>query len=264
MGKLLERLLERFHIYRIPGYYGKYDHQWTIVIDLDQCDGCEACVIACHAENNLPIVGEKECARNRAFNWIRIERYVEGEYPDVRVKFIPVLCQQCGRARCEVGCPTYATYHNQDGLNVQVYNRCIGTFTCASYCPYDVRHFNWFSYQWDSPLDQQLNPDLTVREKGVMEKCTFCIQRIRDGKERAKDEGRGVRDGEIVPACVQTCPTGAMTFGDLNDPESRVSRLAKNPRRYRLFEDLNTEPSVIYLKRVMEGGSSKDEAPSNL
>ncbi|MCC7202216.1 MAG: 4Fe-4S dicluster domain-containing protein [Nitrospirae bacterium] len=252
MSRLLDRLFARFRVYREPGYYGKYDYKWTIVIDLDKCDGCEACVIACHAENNLPVVGEDECSKNRAFNWIRIERYVEGEYPDVKVKFIPILCQQCGRARCEAGCPTYATYHNQDGLNVQVYNRCIGTYTCATYCPYDVRHFNWFSYKWDAPLEQQLNPDVTVREKGVMEKCTFCIQRIRAAKDHAKDEGRAVKDGEIQPACVQTCPTGAMTFGDLNDHGSMVSILAKNERRYRLFEDLNTDPSVIYLKRVMK------------
>lgn len=259
MSRFLDKILERFKIYRIPGYYEKYDHKWTMVIDLDRCDGCEACVIACSAENNIPVVGKEECSKNRALNWIRIERYIEGEYPNIKVKFIPILCQHCGKARCEIGCPVYATYHNQDGLNVQVYARCVGTFTCAVYCPYDVRYFNWFTYKWDKPMDQQLNPDVSVREMGVMEKCTFCIQRIRAGKEIAKDENREIKDGEILPACVQTCPTGAMTFGDLYDPNSMVSKLAKNPRRYRLLEDLNTDPSVIYLKRVMKDAKSTDE-----
>ena len=259
MGRLLDKILERFKIYRIPGYYERYDHKWTMVIDLDRCDGCGACVVACSAENNIPVVGDKECGKNRTLNWIRIERYIEGEYPDIKVKFIPILCQHCGKARCEIGCPVYATYHNQDGLNVQVYARCVGTFTCAVYCPYDVRYFNWFTYKWDKPMDQQLNPDVSVREMGVMEKCTFCIQRIRAGKETAKDENREIRDGEIIPACVQACPTGAMTFGDLYNTDSMVSKLAKDPRRYRLLEDLNTDPSVIYLKRVMQDAKTSDE-----
>src|SRR3989304_6268887 len=149
------------------------------------------------------------------------------------------MCQHCGKAPCETGCPVYATYHNQDGLNVQVYNRCVGTFTCATYCPYDGSRFNWFTYKPDKPLDEQLNPDVTVREKGVMEKCTFCIQRIRYAKDQAKDEGRGVRDGEIVPACAQTCPTGAIVFGDLNDPSSRVSILSRKPAGYKVLGQLN-------------------------
>ncbi|MBI5562460.1 MAG: 4Fe-4S dicluster domain-containing protein [Deltaproteobacteria bacterium] len=227
-----------------------------MVIDLDRCNGCEACVTACYAENNLPVVGEKDCANSRAFSWLRVERYVEGEYPDVKVGFIPIMCHNCAKAPCETGCPVYATYHNQDGLNVQVYNRCVGTFTCATYCPYDVRRFNWRTYRPDKPLDEQLNPDVTVREMGVMEKCTFCIQRIRAGKDNAKDERRGVKDGEITPACAQSCPTGAITFGDLNDPQSMVSKLALSPRRYRLLEELNTDPSVIYLKRVAKDGST--------
>ena len=228
-----------------------------MVIDLDKCNGCEACVTACYAENNLPVVGEEQFAKARHYSWIRIERYVEGKYPDVKVKFIPVMCQQCDKAPCETGCPMYATYHNQDGLNVQVYNRCIGTFTCAVYCPYDVRRFNWFTPKWDKPLDEQLNPDVTVREMGIMEKCTFCHERIREVKDRAKDEKREIKDGEIQPACVQSCPTDAFTFGDLNDPESKVAKLAKSKRRYRLLEKLNTDPSVIYLKRVMKDGESK-------
>jgi len=257
LSKIVKKVKERLRDFRRPGYYKEFEYNWTMVIDLDKCNGCEACVVACHAENNLPIVGKDECSKSRAFNWIRIERYVEGEFPNVKVKFIPIMCQHCNSAPCELGCPVYATYHNQDGLNVQVYNRCVGTFTCATYCPYDVRRFNWFTYKWPEPLDQQLNPDVTVREMGVMEKCTFCIQRIRVAKDRAKDENRKVRDGEVVPACVQSCPTGALVFGDRNDPKSRVAKLAKSPRRFRLLEGLNTDPSVIYLKRVMKKSGSK-------
>ncbi|MEK6726558.1 MAG: 4Fe-4S dicluster domain-containing protein [Deltaproteobacteria bacterium] len=257
MAGFLERITERWKVYREPGFFKKLDHKWTMVIDLDKCNGCGACVLACYAENNLPVVGKDECAMSRAFSWLRIERYIDGEYPDVKVKFIPVMCQHCSKAPCETGCPVYATYHNQDGLNVQVYNRCVGTFTCATYCPYDVRRFNWRSYKFEQPLDHQLNPDVTVREMGVMEKCTFCIQRIRAAKDKAKDEGRTVQDGEVLPACVQSCPTGAMIFGDLLDPNSKAAKLAKSPRRYRLLEELNADPSVIYLKRVMKEGPSK-------
>ena len=190
----------------------------------------------------LPIVGETEIARGREINWIRIERYWEGEYPDAKLKFIPMLCQQCDTAPCETVCPVSATYHNQDGLNAQVYNRCIGTRSCAVYCPYEVRYFNYYDHHWDAPLDQQLNPDVTVREKGVMEKCTFCIQRIRQAKDHAKDDGRRrVRDGEVQPACVQTCPTEALVFGDRLDPASRVSKSMNNPRAYRVLEELNTD-----------------------
>ena len=251
MAGFIERIAERIKAYRVPGYYTKYDRRWTMVVDLDRCNGCEACVVACYAENNLPVVGKADCSKSRSFSWIRIERYVEGEYPNVKTKFIPVMCQHCDKAPCETACPVYATYHNQDGLNVQVYNRCVGTFTCATYCPYDVRRFNWFTYKWDKPLDEQLNPDVTVREMGVMEKCTFCIQRIRAAKDKAKDEGRPLKDGDVTTACAQTCPTGALTFGDLNDPMSKVSLLAKDPRNYKLLEELNAAPAVIYLKRVM-------------
>ena len=222
--------------------------QWGMVIDLDRCTGCGACTIACQAENNIPFVGKERSGYGRAMQWLRIERYWEGEYPKVRARFIPVMCQHCADAPCEPVCPVYASYHNDEGLNGQVYNRCVGTRYCANNCPYSVRYFNFFQTEWPKPLDQQLNPDVTVRTKGVMEKCTFCIQRIRRAKETAKLEKRAVEDGEIQPACAQTCPPGAIFFGNLADPESRVYRLSRSPRRFRLIEDLGTDPSVIYLK----------------
>ena len=244
-------LVEKFRRYTKPGYYDTFDYHWTMSIDLDRCTGCGACVVACQAENNLPIVGEDHFRERREIKWLRIERYWEGEYPNVKLKFLPMLCQQCDQAPCETPCPVAATYHNHDGLNTQIYNRCIGTRTCAVYCPYEVRYFNWFTYTWDEPLEQQLNPDVTVREKGVMEKCTFCIQRIRLAKDTAKDDDRRrVRDGEITPACVQTCPTEAMVFGNLNDPDSRISKMVKDERSYHVLEELNTSPSIVYLTKV--------------
>lgn len=228
----------------------KEPYRWGMVVDLDRCTGCEACVVACHAENNIRISGEQEAAQGRAINWIRIERYWEGEYPNVTGKFIPVLCQHCGNAPCEPVCPVYAAYHTPDGLNAQVYNRCIGVRYCGNNCPYVVRQFNWFDPHWDAPLESQLNPDVTVRQNGIMEKCTFCVQRIRKTKEQADLEGRHIRDGEVQPACVQTCPTSALVFGNRNDPESRVSVMARNDRGFRLLESLGTDPAVTYLKRL--------------
>jgi molybdopterin-containing oxidoreductase family iron-sulfur binding subunit len=176
-----------------------------------------------------------------------------------------MLCQHCDNAPCEPVCPVYATVHNAEGLNVQVYNRCVGTRYCSNNCPYKVRRFNWFTFEFPEPLPLQLNPDVTVREKGVMEKCTFCVQRITDGKARAKEEGRFVRDGEIVPACAQSCPTRAIVFGDLKDPQSEVSRWSEDPRRYRIFEQLNTLPGITYLKKIAiephEVPGSRDHKP---
>jgi Fe-S-cluster-containing dehydrogenase component len=226
------------------------EHRWGMTIDLDRCTGCEACVVACHAENNLPVSSPKEAARGRTVHWIRVDRYYEGEFPDVKVKYRPVLCQHCDDAPCEPVCPVYATYHNQEGLNVQVYNRCVGTFYCANNCPYSVRSFNWFAPEWPEPLGLQLNPDVAVRMGGVMEKCTFCIQRIKRGKQEAAREHRPPADGEVQPACVQSCPAEAMVFGDLNDPESKVARLAQNGRATRLLEELGTKPKVFYLEKI--------------
>jgi len=245
-----KREKKEVHLPKIYPPHEHKDHRWGLVIDHNKCVGCNACIAACYAENNIPIVGPEQVDRGRHMAWIRVERYYEpvGEYPEAR--FLVMLCQQCDQAPCESVCPVYATYHNPEGLNVQVYNRCVGTRYCSNNCPYKVRRFNFQDHQWPAPLDLQLNPDVSVRSKGVMEKCTFCVQRIREGKDRAKDENREVRDGEITPACAQTCPASAITFGDLKDPESRVAKLARDPRHYRVLEDLNTEPAVTYLKRV--------------
>ena len=225
-------------------------YKWEMVIDLDRCTGCQACVVACQAENNVRIADEHAAAAGRAISWIRIERYWEGDYPNVKAKFIPVLCQHCGNAPCEPVCPVYASYHTPDGLNAQVYNRCIGVRYCGNNCPYTVRQFNWFEPEWDEPLAEQLNPDVTVRAAGVMEKCTFCVQRIRRAKEQAHGAERRVKDGDVTPACVQSCPTSALVFGDRNDPESRVAKLASNERGFHLLEELGTEPAITYLKRL--------------
>lgn len=241
--------------------YHDYKYRWGMVIDLDKCTGCSACMVACYAENNLPIVDENELAKHRHKNWIRIDRYWEGEFPEIRAKVMPVNCYQCGNAPCEPVCPVYAAFHTKDGLNGQVYQRCAGTRYCNVNCPYRARLFNWSNSEWPEPLDQQLNPDLSVRSAGMTDKCSFCVQRIRYSKDIAKDEKRRVRDGEITPACAQTCPTGAITFGDLLDTDTRVSQLTKNPRRFRVFEELmNTEPAVVYLKAVREGAEHEAEA----
>jgi len=221
-----------------------------MVVDLDRCTGCEACVVACHAENNIPTVGDSEAARGRAMHWLRVERYYEGEFPDVRLKFRPVLCQQCNAAPCESVCPTYASHHTDEGLNAQVYNRCIGTRYCANACPYNVRFFNFLNPKWDKPLQLQFNPDVSIREVGVMEKCTFCVQRIKAAEINADAEKRELKDGELQPACAQTCAATAIAFGDLNDSESKVSGLWASGRGEKLLEDVGTQPKIVYLKRA--------------
>ncbi len=256
---------------------GMANRRWAMTIDLARCTGCSACVTACYAENNIPTVGaawqnatvfavEKpgfNITRGREMNWLRIERYFEGAdqgqfTEDFEARFAPMLCQHCGNAPCEPVCPVYATYHAPDGLNVQVYNRCVGTRYCSNNCPYKVRYFNWFGYgeedrkqyAFPEPLNWQLNPDVTVRGKGVMEKCTFCVQRIRETETRAKAEGREVAADEFTTACAQACPSRAIVFGDAADPKWTVSTLAADKRAYHVFEELNTYTAVVYLKKV--------------
>jgi molybdopterin-containing oxidoreductase family iron-sulfur binding subunit len=225
-------------------------YKWGMAIDLDLCTGCQACVVACHAENNIPAVGEVETTRRRSMHWIRIERYWHGDGNELRAEFMPLLCQHCEHAPCEPVCPMYATYHDPNNqLNIQVYNRCAGIRYCGVNCPYKVRHFNWFDPYFPEPLNEQLNPDVTVRRRGIMEKCMFCVQRIRRAREEARAQGVPFDTEEVKPACVQTCPTDALVFGNLLDPESEVSRLARSPRAFLLLEDLGTKPSVSYLKR---------------
>ena len=224
-------------------------HRWAMAIDLDRCTGCQACVVACYAENNVPVNGPEAARRGRNQAWLRIQRSVQGGGGQTRISFLPSLCQHCDRAPCEPVCPVYATYHTSEGLNAMVYNRCIGTRYCSNNCPYDARVFNWRDPKFDSPLDLQLNPDVSVRSKGVMEKCTFCVQRIRSAENEAKSERRNLFDGEVVPACAQTCPSRAITFGDLEDPAARINRVRQDPRAYRLLEDLATGPAVTYLAR---------------
>ncbi len=235
-------------------------HRWAMAIDLNTCNGCSACVVACSAENNVPYVGPELVQHGREMMWIRLERYEEKLAPGkIDVRTIPMMCQQCSDAPCETVCPVYATYHNPEGLNAQVYNRCVGTRYCANNCPYKVRSFNFFDYSapekvtfaFPEPLNWQLNPDVTVRSKGVMEKCTFCVQRILEGKGNARDENRPLRDLEIKTACQQGCPTDAIVFGDLLDPASKVAKLStEGDRRYWVFNDLNTKPGVTYLKKI--------------
>jgi molybdopterin-containing oxidoreductase family iron-sulfur binding subunit len=229
------------------------EHRWGMTVDLDRCTGCSACVVACVAENNVPVVGKEQVAYGRDQHWLRLERWEEGPAARPENIFLPMFCQHCGVAPCEPVCPVYAAYHTRDGLNAQVYNRCVGTRYCGNNCPYHVRRFNWFYYQWPSPLDLQLNPDVTVRQLGVMEKCTMCLQRIVEGKDHARDAGRPVKDGEIKTACQQTCPTQAISFGDLKDDKSQVSKLSRSARGYHVLEELGTRPAVTYLKKVVRG-----------
>jgi molybdopterin-containing oxidoreductase family iron-sulfur binding subunit len=231
-------------------------YRWGMSIDLDACNGCNACVSACAQENNIPTIGPDMTARGREMFWIRIERYVEHNGDELDVRDLPMLCQHCGAAPCENVCPVLATYHNPEGLNVMVYNRCIGTRYCSNNCPYKVRRFNYLPYDFEvrEPEQLALNPDVTVRTKGVMEKCSFCIQRIQYAKDQADQEGRSeVRDGDLESACQQSCPARAIVFGNLKDAESQVSRLRADDRRYLALEHLYTQPAVSYLKKIRRG-----------
>jgi molybdopterin-containing oxidoreductase family iron-sulfur binding subunit len=226
-------------------------------IDLNLCIGCGACAAACYVENNVPLVGPEEHLKGREMSWLRVEPFYT---PEGELDFLPMLCQQCDYAPCEPVCPVYASLHNPEGLNLQVYSRCVGTRYCANNCPYKVRRFNWFTHRREGMEKHMLNPDLTTRTKGMMEKCTFCIQRIRAARDRAKDEKRLIRDGEVIPACAQSCPTGAIVFGNLLDKKSKIFRLTGSDRAYRVFEELGTDPAVYYLhdKNRKHGGQDTE------
>ncbi|MBX7119986.1 MAG: 4Fe-4S dicluster domain-containing protein [Gemmatimonadaceae bacterium] len=263
---------------------GAAKRRWAMTIDLAKCTGCSACVTACYAENNIPTVGAAwqgaqilpdrtgfgaNITRSREMAWIRLERYWEidrepkdvkfdPEHPDFETRFIPMMCQHCGNAPCEPVCPVYATYHAPNGLNVQVYNRCVGTRYCSNNCPYKVRYYNWFGYgdptrtqyAFPEPLHWQLNPDVTVRQKGIMEKCSFCVQRIKEAENRAALEHRELQADEFTTACAQACPSRAIVFGDAADENWSVAKWAKDRRAYHVFEELNTFTAVVYLKKV--------------
>ena len=254
--------IREYHLKHMSTLYPEHTyegHHWVLMVDLNACNGCSTCVIACQAENNTPVVGKDEVRRRRIMHWMRIDRYYTGEKENPGVVYMPLMCQHCDAAPCENVCPVSATNHSHEGINQMAYNRCVGTKYCINNCPYKVRRFNWFRYAMNDRFDYNmnselgrmvLNPDVTVRERGVVEKCSFCIQRIQDAKLKAKNERRKLKDGDVVPACMGACPSKALVFGDINDPDSKVARLIKDPRNYHLLEEFHTLPTVGYLTKI--------------
>jgi len=254
----------------LPTMYDKHEQQgprWGMAIDLSSCVGCGGCVVACQSENNIPVVGPEQVRKGRAMHWIRIDRYYDGEETATgspSVVHEPMLCQHCDNAPCETVCPVQATNHGPDGINQMAYNRCVGTRYCANNCPYKVRRFNYLDFTGETPESMQLayNPEVSVRPRGVMEKCTFCVQRIRNADHVAKREGRPLRDKDVVPACGAACPASAIVFGDINDPESEVSKMSRNNRGFHVLEELGTKPAITYLaalKNPSGTGSTRGE-----
>jgi molybdopterin-containing oxidoreductase family iron-sulfur binding subunit len=241
-----------------PSLYGpapslpSQGYQWGMAIDLNRCTGCSACVVACQAENNIPTVGREEVVRGRRMHWLRVDRYVDHPDDDPRVIAQPVMCVHCENAPCEYVCPVNATVHSSEGLNEMVYNRCIGTRYCSNNCPYKVRHFNYYGHGSVKPEVHKLamNPEVTVRPRGVMEKCTYCVQRIERARIEARSAGREIADGDVTTACQQTCPAAAITFGSYHRPDTRVARLRGDPRSYQLLHELGTRPRTVHLVRV--------------
>lgn len=273
------RFTDNHKTYDLWNKYEQPGHKWVMAIDLNACTGCGACIVACNVENNIPVVGRDEVRRRREMHWLRIDRYytIEGkekdltkekeiakasddlDFEDITVVHQPMLCQHCGHAPCETVCPVLATVHSSEGLNHMAYNRCFGTRYCANNCPFKVRRFNWFAYWNDSRFDNYLNneftqlvlnPDVVTRSRGVMEKCSMCIQRIQAGKLQAKIENRKLRDGDIQMACQQACSANAIIFGDANDPESEVSKALRNERVYYVLEEINVQPGIGYMTKV--------------
>ncbi len=242
---------KKTHLMTMWSEHKKPGHQWAMGIDLNKCNGCSACVVSCNAENNVPVVGREEVLNRREMHWMRIDRYYKGEEENPDVAFQPMTCHHCDNAPCETVCPVLATVHSSEGMNQQVYNRCVGTRYCANNCPYKVRRFNWFDYPHTDPNEKMvLNPDVTVRSRGVMEKCSLCVQRVQEKKLLAKIEGRELRDGEIKLACEQSCSSDAIIFGDLNDPESKISKMVKDGRNFTVLEELNIKPRLSYLTKI--------------
>lgn len=230
--------------------------RWAMVIDLDRCTGCQACVVACQVENNVPPAGPEDSHRGRALSWLRLARLEVPEYGTrQQLRIAPLPCMHCENPPCCKVCPVQATQPGADGLVAQVYPRCIGCRYCTTACPYTVREFNWQRPQWPQPMEQGLNPDVSIRPKGVVEKCSFCHHRLQLARDRARAENREIAEGEYEPACVQTCPAGAMFFGDLDNPHSLVAQLATSPRAFKLLEELGTKPKVIYLSKGEWGGA---------